>query len=774
MEQDQSDNSKTEDKILCGNDLQSRKKSRSSDSKDQTAELPVPRFYDDSPINSPDEDILDHDVFAKSIARCILGIKNANGGAIAIHGPWGSGKSSVINLVRHELKSSEESVIIISFSSWNYRFEDGIVAGFFQELYLGLVRNPNISALNLRRIKRLGLYVKKVTSVSSSLVSIPILGAAVSVTSDFIDYLFNKDQRIEDIQREIGEELMKEDKRILVIIDDIDRLSKEEAIAVFRLIKSVGRLKNVIYLLAYDREITERMIKDIYPFEGSHYLEKIIQVNFSLPMPDRSILIKMLSIGLDKIFGNEMSHNSKRTHTIISEIVVPELKTPRDVYRLINMLAVTYQSVEGSVNIVDFIALETIRLFRPHIYYLIQSNKSILTEFEDPILDKDDLEAFVDGVILGGEPKSSRAMWKKALMKIFPVLNFEFSEFAYSYVQEWNQEKRVCSELNFDKYFNFSVVGDVVSDIEFQEFARQAGDGGYIKSILRSYAATIDSRSGRTKASFLLEKIARGAEHIDDEDSWELLTTIYSIADELRYNSEDIVKNFGYRVDNGDRIIDLTKRIITSRSSYFDEFEDMIYVYEVAPLDLLLRLACFIEDYATRFDDDGEAAKVEPESDYIMNVEATERRLNENKSWREMKKNDVRKLRLYVLERVGNAISDGSIFENENLFDILANWRRIVEEAYDVSRMIRATLKKSDKFFISIAKNYNNPLFLDFQDEELNQVRFDWVREFLDDDQFTTNLRAILRRSDLTQRDRDVAIQLIELVDGDEISRAMS
>ncbi|MEO3413051.1 P-loop NTPase fold protein [Roseovarius sp. CAU 1744] len=75
-----------------------------------------------------------------------------------------------------------------------------------------------------------------------------------------------------------------------MVIDDLDRLSPEEALVIFRLVKSVGRLPNVMYLLAYDRETTEQAVARRFPPEGAHHLEKIIQAGFELPQPDQSHL----------------------------------------------------------------------------------------------------------------------------------------------------------------------------------------------------------------------------------------------------------------------------------------------------------------------------------------------------------------------------------------------------------------------------------------------------------------------------------------------------
>jgi hypothetical protein len=50
--------------------------------------------------------------------------------------------------------------------------------------------------------------------------------------------------------------------RFLIVIDDIDRLAPDETLLIFRLVKSVGRLPNVIYLLVFDRELAEANVAE--------------------------------------------------------------------------------------------------------------------------------------------------------------------------------------------------------------------------------------------------------------------------------------------------------------------------------------------------------------------------------------------------------------------------------------------------------------------------------------------------------------------------------
>src|SRR6056297_2155692 len=94
--------------------------------------------FDDVPITSPDSDRFGFDPFASAISDCIRSVENPRGSVVAIYGPWGAGKSSVINLVRHHLAKDAPDLDVINFPAWMYRTEDALAVGFFKELYAGL------------------------------------------------------------------------------------------------------------------------------------------------------------------------------------------------------------------------------------------------------------------------------------------------------------------------------------------------------------------------------------------------------------------------------------------------------------------------------------------------------------------------------------------------------------------------------------------------------------------------------------------------------------
>lgn len=111
------------------------------------------------------------------------------------------------------------------------------------------------------------------------------------------------DRSVEDEHEALARTLSDQDKSFLIVIDDIDRLSPDEALLIFGLVKSVGRLPRVTYLLAFDRELIQRLLEDRYPSEGGQYLEKILQASFDLPPAPPETLRDMLLAEANSLAG---------------------------------------------------------------------------------------------------------------------------------------------------------------------------------------------------------------------------------------------------------------------------------------------------------------------------------------------------------------------------------------------------------------------------------------------------------------------------------------
>lgn len=543
--------------------------------------------FDDVPINTPDKDRFGFDPFANAISDCIRSIENPLGSVVAIYGPWGSGKSSVINLVRHHLTNDAPDLDAISFPAWMYRTEDALAVGFFKELYAGLSPVLSDQKKAAGALRKLGANLAGASSLAGMAVGLfaGSLGEkATTATLDALGGFIEQGETAEDLQATLADALREAGKKFLVVIDDLDRLSPEEALVIFRLVKSVGRLPNVMYLLAYDRETTEQAVARRFPSEGAHYLEKIIQAGFELPQPDQSHLNVMMGEVLNGLAADLPAIDPVEFGNLFHSIMVPELKTPRDVLRLANTLSITITPIKSDVFFPDFVSLETLRVFRPGVYRAIRQNKSaILNAGQNDRYDqREALSAQYTSMLLSSEPEEDHGQLRQALMRVFPQLQNVFANMSYSGTREWARQRRVCSTEHFDTYFRFSVSPKTIPKAELDYLLDASRTAEEIQDRVRE-AIGVTQAEGRTKASYVLDELTAHGPSISLEQGEKLLTALFGIADEL-FLDQDEGRGFASFGDNRYRLHWLLRSILLDRTTLQERSEMLARAIEGATL----------------------------------------------------------------------------------------------------------------------------------------------------------------------------------------------
>jgi predicted KAP-like P-loop ATPase len=336
---------------------------------------------------------------------------------------------------------------------------------------------------------------------------------------------------------------------------------------IFRLVKSIGRLPNVIYLLVFDRNLAEAIVSERYPSEGPHYLEKIIQAGFDIPQSRQVDLNQELLRQIDAICGSPSEDVSLRFMNVFYDVIAPEIRTPRDLIRLMNALAVTWPAVGNEVDRADFVAVETLRLFRPDVYRALRSNKHRLCGANDPYgRPGRDLETEMDTLLLGSADNKDHDRLRRALMRLFPRLESVWNNVSYGgdSASGWTRERLLCSSQHFDSYFRFSVGDDVVPREEIEALIARASDGEFVRQKFRE-ALAVTRKDGKTKAMLLLDELNLHAENVADNDVAQFLTTIFELGDELDVESDSAT---AFEIgDNQQRIRWLLRRLTPTAST---------------------------------------------------------------------------------------------------------------------------------------------------------------------------------------------------------------
>jgi predicted KAP-like P-loop ATPase len=642
--------------------------------------------HNDKPITDPSDDRFGIDPFAKTLAASIREIKAPEGTVVALNGPWGSGKSSAVNLILHHLNDAREKgeIVVINFACWWFRGEESLALEFFRELYAGL--SPSLGERAKKILPKLAARVLSAGSPVGATVDLTGatagFGTFASKTMSWLSGLVPGEDTVEKLHRELNSLLDQQNKRFLIVIDDVDRLSPDEALLMFRLVKSVGRLPNVIYLLVFDRELAESIISERYPSEGPHYLEKIIQAGFDVPLPRPPDLYQELLRQIDMLCGSPSERDIRRFMNVFYDVIAPEIQTPRDLIRLTNVLAVTWPAVGRSVDRADLIAVETFRLLRPGIYRTLRSNKDRLCGSGEGLSGREQ-KAEMDSLLLGTEKPKDHDRLRRALMRLFPRLSSVWSNIHYrnDSTVEWRRDRLVCSAEHFDSYFRFSIGDNVLPREEFESIIARAADSNFIKEKFRKAVATV-RKDRTTKAMLLLEELNLHADNVAGEDVGPFLKAIFELADELDVAADE-ARGFSV-ADNQLRIHWLLRRL-TERFDLENRSKVLVAAAENAALCWLVNFA----DSAYRDYHPLQGDQREPER--CLTTES-----------------DAYVLRAHALERIRRAAQSDELSRAKQLPYLLYRWREFSEDDGAEVKEWTAAQMKDDAMIAALAKAFTS------------------------------------------------------------------
>ncbi|MBU9193093.1 KAP family NTPase [Burkholderia gladioli] len=464
----------------------------------------------DSPQTHPAFDAFGYAPFAKAIARAAAASPNPKGLVMAIDGPWGSGKSSLLNFVRHYLTPpdcvSASPPVLVDFNPWWFADRDQLAIQFLTQFR---ARFPSENAVLSAAANTLAEYADAIgTAVSGSVSAvaggpIPLLGKAVAAA---LKIFRRAPKDVQKLKSEIVHALGDGNQRFVIFVDDIDRLTPGEIREVFKVIKAVADFPNVVYILAFDRKLVSGALEAVLEIpDGDAYLEKIVQAQFSLPSVPHNLIADKFTEDLSHLFSGPDNDIIPISPAYWANIfhggLASFIKTPRDALRVINSVLVTYPGLRGEVNIIDFVALECIRIFKPMLYATIRDNKKNFVDLTPDASPNIRERAFHENWLNSIAPEQQETI-KKLIGMIFPRTKASWSNsyFASGFLRTWDRDARVCMASKFDRYFQFSVSADVLSEREIREFIDLDDD---IDALKNAWLAAVDARrrNGSCKAN---------------------------------------------------------------------------------------------------------------------------------------------------------------------------------------------------------------------------------------------------------------------------------
>lgn len=683
----------------------------------------------DRPLIDPKKDKLGRLTFASQVAAGISELCSSDGLVLSVQGPWGSGKTTILNFIKKALESlpDDKGCDIVDFNPWMLGDERHLIEAFFSQLKDAVSKSPiNADELN-----------KAVSDILDAAEYIPEVGGFAKAIN-LIHRIRAKRYDLPDKKKRLDELLVTRARKIVVFIDDIDRLVPSEICELFRMVKAVGDLSNVIYVLAFDRKTIAAAVSKQTGCSGEDYLEKIVQVPFELPLPDRNQLINMLTDTINRAFNglNVPLLDNNRTLRMAADIGKGLTKHPRQIARLVNQLRLAITPVVNEVDFADFLGITSIQVFEPDLYKLIGDNSDAFCDqvnWDNPRGGtKQDPQKFHESWL--NQIDSHRRDSVKSIVKaLFPMTEKSLggmSSYSREYFSEWRRQRRIGSPEVFPVYFRLAVPNGDISNMEMQAILATGHDCKQFGDRVRSLAEE-KKPDGVSRVCQFLGRLADYHDVIDPRN-------IPNIAKAL-LDAGDFLNRF------------------SDRTSLFSEFDSNKYRVVANVIELVRRLAppgrsVVISDYVK----DCESLVTPIEFAWLLGVEDEQ---NSYTIKNPVLNQEERKLIIKAaIERIAKAASCHELETVPGMERVIIFWDKVEKESATQWIDSQISTKSGLLQFVTHFITESRQIALSTGEDTVTRVcQVDSIDKLVSADLLWTRIHEMLKEDKLSDTDRDTA-----------------
>ncbi|WET03912.1 P-loop NTPase fold protein [Flavobacterium sp. YJ01] len=346
---------------------------------------PLNNLFDDSPISDTAEDELDYSEIVKKLKEVLIGQTSDKSFTIGLVGPWGNGKSSIIKMVKSEIEpkisfferilaylkfSNNKDLIVINFMPYLNHKEEDIISEFFTSL------SKELSKFNGKLANQILEYSKRLTNIYKENKLIELFENISSKSADTPSkHLYDQ---INIRLKEVG-------KKIIVFIDDLDRLNENEILEVLKLIRNTADFNNTIFVVAMDKDYVINRLKINHEILDSKFIDKFFQLEIYLPELEsiklQEYFVKLLLKFKEKFnsdFELRLNNAMKNNFNLFNLYV----KNFRDVKRVANQIIFEYPFFEKELDLKDFLNFTYFKLKFPKFVKVLNDNRNSFLEID--------------------------------------------------------------------------------------------------------------------------------------------------------------------------------------------------------------------------------------------------------------------------------------------------------------------------------------------------------------------------------------------------------
>lgn len=261
-------------------------------------------------------DLLDYKNKARVLAEQIIKFYPDKSFTIAITANWGEGKTSFLQMIKSYLKTNSSEIKIVDFSPWKSQNSKQIIIDFFDSI------SDKLNSFSLLE-KKLKSYAKLLANVENRY-------------SGIVSSILSQEESFESYYSQINSLIKTKKIRLVIFIDDIDRLIAREIFEILRLVRNTANFYNTLFIIAFDKKHVIESLDNAKICPNSKlFLEKIFQYEFNLSSSKIDVSTNWL---LEKIETEILTDNKKFRFLELKNPVANAKAVPDAFYKLITNL----------------------------------------------------------------------------------------------------------------------------------------------------------------------------------------------------------------------------------------------------------------------------------------------------------------------------------------------------------------------------------------------------------------------------------------------------
>lgn len=451
-------------------------------------------FVADKPIRHAEDDEYGRKKYVDNLAYAILTGDDSDGLVVGIEGEWGSGKTSLKNMLIERLQQMplpDRKTHLIEFDAWMYSRSGEIVSALFSEISAGLSPRLKWYQKLLMRFNHFNNNaIDSVIHLIRKAINTVLPHSEIGISIGCISWSFQNLSKLlatkkygtgdlRQTRNRLKCDLQSQSDKIIVFIDDLDRLLDEEISSLIQAVKAVGDLPHATYVLLYDKAYVAQALDKASHNRGSEFLEKIVQIPAAVPESSLSELHESLKHETLRV-GSYDSLPLGREQGIFNNCICPFIQNKRDMVRFLNDFRLYYEALGDDVELLDLAGITALHIFCPELYQWVSENRSCLIDpgfadngnggmsvdrqkgkrkaLKESLLDVDDTGVF------NGLPVD----WKSVVKTLFPFANKALDKQSQSGIPD--SYRAICKKDHVDAYFRLVPSVEDIPEKRYKQF----------------------------------------------------------------------------------------------------------------------------------------------------------------------------------------------------------------------------------------------------------------------------------------------------------------